>query len=218
MQNTSFKKPHKHFLLKWRQLATQRLLLANLPTSRISTACSQCVLRSIGQCVTIISRSTITILLHKDVICSKNWNCIHFNVLKNKFFHLHFFIKKIGTHLICMSQKYLLRLVRYNYFQTLYIYIYLVPWGGVRLSPFGTSATIWPIVPAPDDDDDDDDDDEGGAGGGIRIGRGHRNTRIKPAPVPFCPPQIPYDLTWARTRAAVVGIRRLTAQSNQIIK
>jgi hypothetical protein len=27
----------------------------------------------------------------------------------------------------------------------------LVSWGGVRLSPLGTSATIWPIVPAPDD-------------------------------------------------------------------
>jgi hypothetical protein len=24
-------------------------------------------------------------------------------------------------------------------------------WGGVRLSPLGTSATNWPIVPAPDD-------------------------------------------------------------------
>jgi hypothetical protein len=28
---------------------------------------------------------------------------------------------------------------------------FLVSWGGVRLSPLGTSATIWPIVPAPDD-------------------------------------------------------------------
>jgi hypothetical protein len=26
----------------------------------------------------------------------------------------------------------------------------LVSWGGVRLSPLGTSATNWPIVPAPD--------------------------------------------------------------------
>jgi hypothetical protein len=32
-------------------------------------------------------------------------------------------------------------------------YILLVPWGGVRLCPLGTSATNWPIVlvPAPDD-------------------------------------------------------------------
>jgi hypothetical protein len=32
----------------------------------------------------------------------------------------------------------------------LYTHI-LVSWGGVRLSPLGTSATNWPIVPAPDD-------------------------------------------------------------------
>jgi hypothetical protein len=30
-------------------------------------------------------------------------------------------------------------------------YLFLVSWGGVRLSPLGTSATNWPIVPAPDD-------------------------------------------------------------------
>jgi hypothetical protein len=31
-------------------------------------------------------------------------------------------------------------------------------------------------------------DDECGAVGGMRIGRGNRSTRIKPAPVPLCPP------------------------------
>jgi hypothetical protein len=50
----------------------------------------------------------------------------------------------------------------------------------VRLSPLGTSAT------------------------------GNRSTRRKPAPVPLCPPQIPHDLTWARTRAAADRSRRLT--------
>jgi hypothetical protein len=44
----------------------------------------------------------------------------------------------------------------------------------------------------------------------MRIGRGNRSTQRKPAPVPLCPPQIPHDLTWARTRAAAVGSRRLT--------
>jgi hypothetical protein len=29
--------------------------------------------------------------------------------------------------------------------------LFLVSCGGVRLSPLGTSATNWPIVPAPDD-------------------------------------------------------------------
>jgi hypothetical protein len=50
-------------------------------------------------------------------------------------------------------------------------------------------------------------DDACGAVGGMRIGRGKRSTRRKPAPVPLCLPQIPHDLT----RAAAVGSRRLTA-------
>jgi hypothetical protein len=45
----------------------------------------------------------------------------------------------------------------------------------------------------------------------VRIGRGNRSTRRKPAPVPLCPPQIPHDLTWDRTQAAAVGSQRLTA-------
>jgi hypothetical protein len=53
--------------------------------------------------------------------------------------------------------------------------------------------------------------DECGVVGGMRIGRGNRSTRRKHAPVPLCPPQIPHDLTWDRTRAAAVGSRRLTA-------
>jgi hypothetical protein len=80
------------------------------------------------------------------------------------------------------------------------------PSGGVRLSPLGTSATIWPIVPAPGDGWY-----ECGAVGGMRIGRGNRNTRRKPTPVPLCPPQIPHDLTCTRTRAAAVRSLRLTA-------
>jgi hypothetical protein len=55
------------------------------------------------------------------------------------------------------------------------------------------------------------DDDECGAVGGIRIGRGNRNTRREPAPVPLCPPQIPHDLTWVQAQAAVVWSRRLIA-------
>jgi hypothetical protein len=39
----------------------------------------------------------------------------------------------------------------YNSILTMSV-IFLFSWGGVRLtSPFGTSATDWPIVPAPDD-------------------------------------------------------------------
>jgi hypothetical protein len=45
----------------------------------------------------------------------------------------------------------------------------------------------------------------------MRTGTGSRRTRKKPAPLPVSPPQIPHDLTWARTRAAAVGSQRLTA-------
>jgi hypothetical protein len=31
------------------------------------------------------------------------------------------------------------------------LFFFLVSWGGVRLSPLGTSANIWPIESAPDD-------------------------------------------------------------------
>jgi hypothetical protein len=40
--------------------------------------------------------------------------------------------------------------------------------------------------------------DYGGEIGGMRISRGNRSTRRKPAPVPVSPPQIPHDLSWAR--------------------
>jgi hypothetical protein len=49
------------------------------------------------------------------------------------------------------------------------------------------------IVPAPDDDD------ECGAVGGM-LARGNQNIRRKFAPTPLCPPQIPHNLTRARTR------------------
>jgi hypothetical protein len=32
-----------------------------------------------------------------------------------------------------------------------FFFFFLVSWGGVRLSPLGTSAANWPIVPVPDD-------------------------------------------------------------------
>jgi hypothetical protein len=59
----------------------------------------------------------------------------------------------------------------------------------VRLSPLGTSATVGLLYQPRMIEDDDY-----GAVGGIRIGRGNRSTRRKPAPVPLCPPQVPHDL------------------------
>jgi hypothetical protein len=74
----------------------------------------------------------------------------------------------------------------------------------VRFSPLGTAATVRPIVPVPDDRDC-------GAIGGMKIGRGNRSTQRKPTPVPLYRAQILHDLTRARTKAAAMGSRRLTA-------
>jgi hypothetical protein len=68
----------------------------------------------------------------------------------------------------------------------------------------GTLAIYWPSVPAPGDYDD-------GEAAGMKIGRGNRSTRRKPAPAPLRPPQITFNQTRARTRAAAVGSPRLTA-------
>jgi hypothetical protein len=54
-------------------------------------------------------------------------------------------------------------------------------------------------------------DDECGTVGRVRICRGNRSAWRKPAPVSLRPPRITYDLTWARTRAAARGSRRLIA-------
>jgi hypothetical protein len=82
---------------------------------------------------------------------------------------------------------------------------FLVSLGGVRLSPLGTSSTVGLLYQPRMIDDDC------GAVGGMRIGRGNRSTRRKPALVPLCPPQILHDLTRDQTRAAAVGSQRLIA-------
>jgi hypothetical protein len=85
------------------------------------------------------------------------------------------------------------------------VFSFLVSLGVVRLSPLGTSATVGLLYQPRMIDNDY------GAVGGMGIGKGSRSTRRKPAPVPLCPPQIPHDLTWDRTRAVAVGSQRLTA-------
>jgi hypothetical protein len=65
-------------------------------------------------------------------------------------------------------------------FESSHFFAYCGGGGGVQQGPLGTSAIYWPIVPAPDDYD--------GEFGGMKIGRGNRSTRRKPAPAPLCPP------------------------------
>jgi hypothetical protein len=72
----------------------------------------------------------------------------------------------------------------------------------VRLSPLGTAATTGLLYQPQMIDDGDY-----GASDGMKIGRGNRNTRREFDAVPLCQPQIPHDLTRARTRTAVVGSR-----------
>jgi hypothetical protein len=82
---------------------------------------------------------------------------------------------------------------------------HLTFFSGVGLSPLGTAATSGLLYNTQVIDEGDY-----GAIGGMKIVRGNRSTRRKPAPAPFCPPQIPHDQTRARTRAAAVGSQRLT--------
>jgi hypothetical protein len=76
----------------------------------------------------------------------------------------------------------------------------------VGLSPLGTAATSG-LLYKPQMIDEGDCE----ATGGMKIGRGNRSIRRKPAPAPLCPPQIPHAQTRARTRAVAVGSQRLTA-------
>jgi hypothetical protein len=80
------------------------------------------------------------------------------------------------------------------------MYNFLIRIVGGRTGSTRHVVTEWPVVPAPGGCDD-------GEFGGMKISRGNRSTRRKPAPAPLCPPQIPHD----RTRAAAVGSQRLTA-------
>jgi hypothetical protein len=76
----------------------------------------------------------------------------------------------------------------------------------VRLGPLGTSTTNRPIAPAPNDrwwwmwsi-------------GGIRIGRGNRSTRRKPAPAPLSHHKSHMTRSGFEPRTAAVGSQRLTA-------
>jgi hypothetical protein len=61
--------------------------------------------------------------------------------------------------------------------------------GGLSLSPLGTSATNWSLYQPRMIDG------ERGSVGEMKIGKGNRRTRRKPAPAPLCPPQISHDLT-----------------------
>jgi hypothetical protein len=70
------------------------------------------------------------------------------------------------------------------------IIIIIIILSGVRLSPLGNAATTGLLYQPQMIDDGDC-----GAIGGMKIGRGNRSSRRKPAPAPLCLPQIPLDQT-----------------------
>jgi hypothetical protein len=72
------------------------------------------------------------------------------------------------------------------------IIFYYYWWGGTK--SLGTAATSGLLYKPQMIDEGDC-----VAIGGIKVGRGNRSTRRKPAPAPHCPPQIPHDQTRART-------------------
>jgi hypothetical protein len=79
------------------------------------------------------------------------------------------------------------------------------------MGPLGTSATEWPIVPAPGDYDDGD-------FGGIKTGSGNRSTRRKPAAAPLCPPQIPLDQTRVESqRLTAFAMARPSTSLNNLL-
>jgi hypothetical protein len=107
------------------------------------------------------------------------------------------------TEQIRMNKMFVI-LQRKIYGPSLEIIFFII--NGVGLSPLGTAATSGLLYKPQMIDEGDC-----GEIGGMRIGRGNRSTRRKPAPAPLCPPQIPHDQTRARTRAAAVGSQQLTA-------
>jgi hypothetical protein len=111
----------------------------------------------------------------------------------------------LGCSLVCV----IISAVRYPFVSMVtcrlnFFFLSFSGWGETESTLY--VGHCFPIVPARMIDDDDY-----GAVGEMRIGRGNRSTQRKPAPVLICPPQIPHDLTWDRTRAAAVGSQRLTA-------
>jgi hypothetical protein len=46
------------------------------------------------------------------------------------------------------------RVKKWNFIVYIDIFFILIVGGGVQLGPLGTSASVWPIVPAPGDYDD----------------------------------------------------------------
>jgi hypothetical protein len=72
---------------------------------------------------------------------------------------------------------------RFSFVAEIFFFLICLKWGvESKLGPLGTAIIYCLIVPAPGDCGD------GELFGGMKIGRGNRSTRRKPAPALLCPP------------------------------
>jgi hypothetical protein len=95
-----------------------------------------------------------------------------------------------------------------QHINTLFCFFFNIVLSALRLSPLGTAATIGLLYQPQMIDDDDY-----GAVGGMRIGKGNRSTRRKPAPAPLCSPQMPHEQTRAAVRLSALRAGRPLAPS-----
>jgi hypothetical protein len=93
-------------------------------------------------------------------------------------------------HSMCYTRLFTNLLVVITIFLVYFLIIFFIIVSGVRLSPLGTAATTGLLYHPQMIDEGDC-----GEIGGMKICRGTRITRRKPAPAPLCPPQIPHDQT-----------------------
>jgi hypothetical protein len=87
---------------------------------------------------------------------------------------------------------------RFKNISLFFFYFLVVGWDWVHLVRLSLIGLFYPYQTI---------DVQCWAVGGMRICSENRSTRTKPAPEPLCP----RNLSWARTRAAAVEIRQLTA-------
>jgi hypothetical protein len=124
--------------------------------------------------------------------------------------HSFFFLRNQWDAAINFHDLQLIRLPSINkaflpsHLMITFLQLFFILWGGTKyLGTVATSGLLYKpqII----------DEGDCGASGGMKIGRGNRSTRRKPAPAPLCPPQIPHDQIQAQTRAAAVGSQQLIA-------
>jgi hypothetical protein len=83
--------------------------------------------------------------MHSDVVCWKNtpYGISHFLCTEHRIWQTKNKVKNVTQQ---EEEEFSLGCTSF------FIYFFFsFSWGWVRLSPLGTSVTIWPIVPAPDD-------------------------------------------------------------------